>query len=170
MLRVFLWLCAAAQAAAFAPSTTSIRRLRGGAPLPIMSAIAVVVDAEIEPSRVDEFLKVMEADVKGSREEPGCLRFDVVQVSETRAAAKRSNLVASASDSSAPFCCERLPPNHAQVSSSMRLTHPPRRWTSTRPSRISSFGQTSKRRAAAYPQSQARARSQSGASSHDSRG
>jgi len=57
-------------------------RLRGGAPA--MSAVAIVVDAEIEPSRVAEVLEVMEADVKGSRGEPGCLRFDVIRVSETR--------------------------------------------------------------------------------------
>eukprot|EP00325_Prymnesiales_sp_UTEX-LB-985_P026156 CAMPEP_0174732088 /NCGR_PEP_ID=MMETSP1094-20130205/58767_1 /TAXON_ID=156173 /ORGANISM="Chrysochromulina brevifilum, Strain UTEX LB 985" /LENGTH=143 /DNA_ID=CAMNT_0015934559 /DNA_START=12 /DNA_END=443 /DNA_ORIENTATION=+ len=79
----------AAPAGALLPSAGSLlplRRLRGGAP-PAMSfsqAIAIVVDAEIQPDRVDEFLEVMEADVKGSRDEPGCLRFDVVRVSETR--------------------------------------------------------------------------------------
>ena len=49
-----------------------------------MEAIGIVVDAEIEPSRVDEFLKVIEADAVGSRAEPGCLRFDVLRASETR--------------------------------------------------------------------------------------
>ena len=47
-------------------------------------AIAIIVDAEIEPDRVEEFLKVIEADAKGSREEPGCLRFDVLRASDTR--------------------------------------------------------------------------------------
>ena len=42
-------------------------------------AIAIVVDAEIKPDRVEEFLKVIEADAKGSRDEPGCLRFDVLR-------------------------------------------------------------------------------------------
>lgn len=64
-------------------------RLRGGAPpLARMAvsedAIAIVVDAEIEPDRVEEFLKVIEEDAKGSREEPGCLRFDVIRASDTR--------------------------------------------------------------------------------------
>ena len=62
----------------------SMQRLRGGAPALMSSPVAIVVDAEIEPGRVDEFLKVIEADVKGSREEEGCLRFDVVRASETR--------------------------------------------------------------------------------------
>ena len=57
-------------------------RLRGGAPS--MSAVAIVVDAEIEPSRIDEFLKVMEEDAKGSRKEKGCIRFDVMRASDTR--------------------------------------------------------------------------------------
>ena len=47
-------------------------------------AIGIVVDAEIDPARVDEFLEVMEADAKGSRDEPGCLRFDVLRASENR--------------------------------------------------------------------------------------
>ena len=41
--------------------------------------IAIVVDAEIVPDRVEEFLKVIEEDAKGSRDEPGCLRFDVLR-------------------------------------------------------------------------------------------
>lgn len=49
--------------------------VRGGAARMAVTseAIAIVVDAEIEPSRVDEFLKVIEADAIGSRKEPGCL-------------------------------------------------------------------------------------------------
>lgn len=62
--------------------STKVPQLRGGGAS--MSAIAIVVDAEIEPDRVDEFLKVMEADARGSRDEAGCLRFDVVRASETR--------------------------------------------------------------------------------------
>ena len=46
--------------------------------------VAIIVDAEIEADRVDEFLKVIEEDAKGSREEPGCLRFDVLRASDTR--------------------------------------------------------------------------------------
>ena len=60
-------------------AATAMQRLRGGTPVAAEEAIAIVVDAEIEPSRVEEFLKVMEADCKGSREEPGCLRFDVIR-------------------------------------------------------------------------------------------
>ena len=46
--------------------------------------VAIIVDAEIVPDRVDELIKVIEEDAKGSREEPGCLRFDVLRASETR--------------------------------------------------------------------------------------
>lgn len=44
----------------------------------------IVVDAEIHPDRMDEFLRVMEEDAAGSRAEPGCLRFDVVQNQEQK--------------------------------------------------------------------------------------
>lgn len=44
-----------------------------------MATIAIVVDVEVEPSRVDEFLKVMQQDAEGSRTEPGCIRFDVLR-------------------------------------------------------------------------------------------
>ena len=36
---------------------------------------AIVVDAEIQPDRIDEFLDLIEKDAVGSRAEPGCLRF-----------------------------------------------------------------------------------------------
>lgn len=43
--------------------------------------IAIIVEVEIEPSRVDEFLRVIEEDAIGSREREngGCLRFDVAR-------------------------------------------------------------------------------------------
>lgn len=40
---------------------------------------AVIVSVKIKPDRVPEFLEVMHADAKGSREEPGCLRFDLLK-------------------------------------------------------------------------------------------
>eukprot|EP00588_Corethron_pennatum_P000904 CAMPEP_0194283162 /NCGR_PEP_ID=MMETSP0169-20130528/24772_1 /TAXON_ID=218684 /ORGANISM="Corethron pennatum, Strain L29A3" /LENGTH=152 /DNA_ID=CAMNT_0039028701 /DNA_START=75 /DNA_END=533 /DNA_ORIENTATION=- len=39
----------------------------------------IVVEAEIVPERVDEFLGLIEKDAVGSRAEPGCLRFDVLR-------------------------------------------------------------------------------------------
>ncbi len=36
---------------------------------------AIVVDAEIQPDRIDEFLDLIEKDAVGSRAEPGCIRF-----------------------------------------------------------------------------------------------
>ena len=48
------------------------------------TAVAILVDVEIEPSRIDEFLTVMEGDALGSREEAGCLRFDLIRASDTR--------------------------------------------------------------------------------------
>ena len=42
--------------------------------------IALLVSVRVKPERRDEFLKAIEEDSRGSREdEPGCLRFDVLQ-------------------------------------------------------------------------------------------
>ncbi|CAE7413347.1 lsrG [Symbiodinium natans] len=41
-----------------------------------------LVTVEIKPDRIDDFLKVMEGDAKGSRDkaqDPGCLRFDLLR-------------------------------------------------------------------------------------------
>ena len=55
-------------------------RLRGGAPaMAAQPGIAVIVDAEIVEERLEEFKELIKVDAIGSREEPGCLRFDVLQ-------------------------------------------------------------------------------------------
>jgi menaquinone-dependent protoporphyrinogen IX oxidase len=36
---------------------------------------AVIVQAEIQPERVDEFVKLIEENAVNTRKEPGCLRF-----------------------------------------------------------------------------------------------
>ena len=42
--------------------------------------LALIVSLRIKPDRRDEFLRAIEEDGRGSREdEPGCLRFDVLQ-------------------------------------------------------------------------------------------
>ena len=40
---------------------------------------AVIVTVKIHSHRVTEFLEVMHKDAAGSREEPGCLRFDLLK-------------------------------------------------------------------------------------------
>lgn len=40
---------------------------------------AIIVQAEIQSDRLDEFLTLIETNAVESRKEPGCLRFDVVQ-------------------------------------------------------------------------------------------
>lgn len=40
---------------------------------------SVVVQAEIQPDRMEEFLKMIETNAQESRKEPGCLRFDVLR-------------------------------------------------------------------------------------------
>ena len=62
------------------PHSTALR-LRGGEP---KAMIGIVVEIDVEPDRVDEFLKVAEEDAIGSRSEPGCLRFEVLKASDTR--------------------------------------------------------------------------------------
>lgn len=39
----------------------------------------VLVEAEIEPDRMAEFLTMIENNAKETRKEPGCLRFDVLR-------------------------------------------------------------------------------------------
>ena len=41
--------------------------------------LTIVVRVEIKEDRLEEFHKVMQFDVDGSRAEPGCLRFDLLQ-------------------------------------------------------------------------------------------
>jgi autoinducer 2-degrading protein len=41
--------------------------------------VAIIVILEIDPGKIDEFLEVIGANAAASREEPGCLRFDVSQ-------------------------------------------------------------------------------------------
>lgn len=42
----------------------------------------MVVQLEIREECVEEFLQIMTADAKGSREEPGCLRFDLLKAND----------------------------------------------------------------------------------------
>ncbi|KAL9189413.1 hypothetical protein ACHAXT_009088 [Thalassiosira profunda] len=42
----------------------------------------LVVYASVKEERMNEFLRLIEADAVGSRSEPGCLRFDVVQTQD----------------------------------------------------------------------------------------
>ena len=41
--------------------------------------ICIVVEAEIKEDRMDDFLDMIEKNAVGSRAEPGCSRFDVLQ-------------------------------------------------------------------------------------------
>ncbi|KAI2507123.1 antibiotic biosynthesis monooxygenase [Fragilaria crotonensis] len=40
---------------------------------------AVIVQAEIQAERIDEFVKLIEENAVNTRKEPGCLRFDVLR-------------------------------------------------------------------------------------------
>jgi (4S)-4-hydroxy-5-phosphonooxypentane-2,3-dione isomerase len=44
---------------------------------------SVIVKAKIDPNRMDEFLSLIETNAKASRQEPGCLRFDVLRSQDT---------------------------------------------------------------------------------------
>lgn len=45
--------------------------------------VAVVVEAEIQEDRMDEFLKMIENNAVNSRLEEGCVRFDVLKVKDS---------------------------------------------------------------------------------------
>eukprot|EP00571_Detonula_confervacea_P002856 CAMPEP_0172329794 /NCGR_PEP_ID=MMETSP1058-20130122/61067_1 /TAXON_ID=83371 /ORGANISM="Detonula confervacea, Strain CCMP 353" /LENGTH=98 /DNA_ID=CAMNT_0013046985 /DNA_START=1092 /DNA_END=1388 /DNA_ORIENTATION=+ len=44
--------------------------------------ICIVVEAEIKEDRMDDFLDMIEKNAIGSRAEPGCVRFDVIQAAD----------------------------------------------------------------------------------------
>ncbi|KAL9187040.1 hypothetical protein ACHAXT_010760 [Thalassiosira profunda] len=44
--------------------------------------ICIVVEAEIKEDRMDDFLDMIEKNAVGSRAEPGCIRFDVLQAED----------------------------------------------------------------------------------------
>ena len=45
---------------------------------------SVIVTVEINPDKLPEFLELLESkDVEGTRAEPGCLRFDMLQVKDS---------------------------------------------------------------------------------------
>lgn len=50
-----------------------------GADKPTGLPITLIINLEIGPSKLDDFLKIMKMDAEGSRAEPGCLRFDMLQ-------------------------------------------------------------------------------------------
>jgi len=81
-----LLLLAAPAAAFLATVFTAPGRFRGGAsrsPSLLAAApeppFAIVVEVEVKPDRVDDFLAAMKVDVEGSRQEEGCLRFDLLR-------------------------------------------------------------------------------------------
>ena len=64
--------------ASFAPNSKPFitpSALSEGSTPPAPKPIGVVVHAEIQPDRMEEFLDLIEKDAVGSRAEPGCIRF-----------------------------------------------------------------------------------------------
>ena len=56
----------ASSSRAFSTSTTA---MSAGKP------ISIIVEADIKPERMDEFLALIQKNAEGSRKEPGCQRF-----------------------------------------------------------------------------------------------
>jgi hypothetical protein len=54
---------------------TSSSRSYSSTALKMSKPFSVIVEAEIQPDRMDEFLKMIEHNAINSRKEPGCLRF-----------------------------------------------------------------------------------------------
>lgn len=59
----------------FAPTTQPKNFVRTMSTSLSAKPFSVVVQAEIKPDRMDEFLELIEANAIASRQEPGCLRF-----------------------------------------------------------------------------------------------
>ena len=76
-LAIFLLAC---NAQAFAPISRPISSLTSTTAMSATEkAFCVIVEAEIEPDRMAEFLKMIETNAIETRKEPGCLRFDVLR-------------------------------------------------------------------------------------------
>ena len=82
MLKSFLLFCLASSwtvTQAFLPPPTntfpSSTRLQMSSDAPF----SVIVEAEIEPDRMAEFLKMIENNAVQTRKEPDCIRFDVLR-------------------------------------------------------------------------------------------
>lgn len=43
---------------------------------------SVIVEAEIKPDRMDEFMTMIQKNAEASRKEPGCIRFDVLRAQD----------------------------------------------------------------------------------------
>lgn len=68
----FLPRATAASSTTFAPrtfSSTTTTAMSAGKP------ISIIVEADIKPERMDEFLDLIQKNAEGSRKEPGCQRF-----------------------------------------------------------------------------------------------
>mmetsp|Transcript_4296 Transcript_4296/g.9566 ORF Transcript_4296/g.9566 Transcript_4296/m.9566 type:complete len:100 (+) Transcript_4296:206-505(+) len=47
-----------------------------------MPVVSLVVEVNVKEDRRDEFLQLIEKDAVASRNEPGCLRFDVIETAD----------------------------------------------------------------------------------------
>lgn len=57
------------------PNSLSTLRSYSSSILKMSKPFSVIVEAEIKPDRMDEFMKMIETNAIESRKEPGCLRF-----------------------------------------------------------------------------------------------
>ena len=67
-------------ASAFLPrtatsSTTFASRAFSSTAMSAGKPISIIVEADIKPERMDEFLELIQKNAEGSRKEPGCQRF-----------------------------------------------------------------------------------------------
>merc|ERR1711971_1079049 len=58
-------------------NTHAINLQTGRTPGQQVPPIAIMLQAEIKPEYVEEFVRVITVDADGSRTEPGCARFDI---------------------------------------------------------------------------------------------
>ncbi|KAL7483455.1 hypothetical protein ACHAW6_009125 [Cyclotella cf. meneghiniana] len=64
---------------AFSPQKTTIPSRSFSSSSLLAMPICILVEAEIKEDRMEEFLEMIEKNAVASRQEPGCIRFDVLQ-------------------------------------------------------------------------------------------
>mmetsp|Transcript_18554 Transcript_18554/g.44002 ORF Transcript_18554/g.44002 Transcript_18554/m.44002 type:complete len:146 (+) Transcript_18554:53-490(+) len=64
---------------AASPTFASSSRAFSNSAMSAGKPISIIVEADIKPERMDEFLALIQKNAEGSRKEPGCQRFDVLR-------------------------------------------------------------------------------------------
>ena len=67
---------------AFSKSSSPLTRTFASTTSLMSKPFSVIVEAEIQPDRMEEFMTMIKKNAEESRKEPGCIRFDVLRAQD----------------------------------------------------------------------------------------